>query len=315
MIRPISPRVFLSHANEDRERFVVGFAERLRAKGIDVWLDKWEIAPGDSLVDKIFEEGLKNADALIVVLSLKSVNKRWVREELNTAIVKRIESNTRIIPVVIENCDIPEALKATVWVRVPNLSSYEQELEQIVNALYGIKVKPPLGNPPRHILSEIAPLSGLTTTDSLVFKTACDCALASDCFYIDTAALSSFTREADIGEAMQQESLRILDERGYINATPSIGGFFLFEITRYGFEQYASRYIADYSQLVRTAAIKVLNGEVHSTAELATLVSQSRVVLDHVIGLFEDRGYLTAVKGIGDTLWLDISPQFRRDFS
>jgi hypothetical protein len=56
-----SPRVFLSHASEDKDRFVLPFARALRANGVDVWLDKWEILPGDSLVDKLFEEGLKGA--------------------------------------------------------------------------------------------------------------------------------------------------------------------------------------------------------------------------------------------------------------
>jgi hypothetical protein len=55
----MNPKIFLSHATEDKERFVVKFAEKLRTRGVDVWLDKWEILPGDSLVDKIFEEGLK----------------------------------------------------------------------------------------------------------------------------------------------------------------------------------------------------------------------------------------------------------------
>lgn len=79
------PKVFLSHAGEDKERFVVEFAKRLREKGVDAWFDKWEILPGDSLVDKIFEEGLKDADAIIVVLSENSINKPWVREELNAS--------------------------------------------------------------------------------------------------------------------------------------------------------------------------------------------------------------------------------------
>ncbi len=50
-----APKVFLSHASEDKDRFVVGFARQLRENGVDVWLDQWEMKPGDSLVDKIFE--------------------------------------------------------------------------------------------------------------------------------------------------------------------------------------------------------------------------------------------------------------------
>lgn len=65
----MNPKVFVSHASEDKNRFVLSFAKRLREKGIDAWLDRWEMAPGDSLVRKIFEEGLKEANAVIVVVS------------------------------------------------------------------------------------------------------------------------------------------------------------------------------------------------------------------------------------------------------
>jgi hypothetical protein len=70
-----APKVFLSHASEDKERFVIPFATSLRQIGIEVWLDKWEILPGDSLVDKLFEEGLKEADAFLVVVSAASISK------------------------------------------------------------------------------------------------------------------------------------------------------------------------------------------------------------------------------------------------
>ena len=85
----MNPKVFVSHAGEDKERFVLDFATKLRSKGIDAWVDKWEMYPGDSLVDKIFEEGIKNAQAVIVVLSKYSVDKPWVREELNASAVRR----------------------------------------------------------------------------------------------------------------------------------------------------------------------------------------------------------------------------------
>ena len=47
----LTPEIFLIHASEDKERFVLGFARKLRESGIDVWLDTWKMLPGDSLVD------------------------------------------------------------------------------------------------------------------------------------------------------------------------------------------------------------------------------------------------------------------------
>lgn len=54
----MNPKVFISHASEDKDRFVINFSTKLRSKGIDTWLDKWEMRPGDSLIDRIFEEGI-----------------------------------------------------------------------------------------------------------------------------------------------------------------------------------------------------------------------------------------------------------------
>lgn len=88
-----APRLFVSHASEDKERFAVEFATRLRSElGIDAWLDRWEIRGGDSLVARIFDEGLAGSDAVALVLSHASLTKPWVREELEVAVVRRIET-------------------------------------------------------------------------------------------------------------------------------------------------------------------------------------------------------------------------------
>src|ERR671939_1221098 len=152
----MNPKVFVSHASEDKERFVLGFATKLRAKGIDAWLDKWEILPGDSLIDKLFEEGVKNAQAVIVVVSKFSVNKPWVREELNAAMVRKINGMSKLIPVVIDDCQVPEALQTTVWERVKDLNSYNGELESIVSAIFEHREKPPIGAPPAYTHSAVS---------------------------------------------------------------------------------------------------------------------------------------------------------------
>lgn len=156
-----APKAFISHATLDKQRFVVGFATRLRDKGVDAWLDQWEMGPGDSLVDRIFEEGIKNAQAFVVVLSEISVNRPWVREELNVAVVRKIEGLTKLIPVIIDDCEIPEALRSTVWVRFENLDSYDEKLQEIVDAVFRRRDKPALGSPPAYATLADA-LPGLT---------------------------------------------------------------------------------------------------------------------------------------------------------
>ncbi len=139
------PKVFISHASEDKARFVARFAARLRENGVDAWLDQWEMKPGDSLVDRIFEQGLKSAQAVIIVLSAVGVTKPWVREELNNSAVSRINRGLRIIPVVIDQCEIPEALAATLWQRVDDLEHYDDAFQRILDAIFDRSTKPPVG--------------------------------------------------------------------------------------------------------------------------------------------------------------------------
>jgi hypothetical protein len=176
----VSPSVFIIHASEDKERFVLDFAAKLRSKGgLDAWVDIWEINPGDSLVDKIFEEGIKNAQVVVVVLSKYSVDKRWVREELNASVVKKINENIKLIPIVIDidDCQVPECLKSTVWEKIADIENYDSELERIVRSIYGQYEKPPIGKPPAYFQTIVDTIPNLTKIDSLVLKLSCEKAI------------------------------------------------------------------------------------------------------------------------------------------
>lgn len=173
-----NPKVFICHATEDKERFVLRLYERLRSKGIDAWLDTFEILPGDKLVTKIFNEGLKQSDAVIVVLSAVSIIKPFVQKELDAAVVKSIRERTRLIPIRLDSCEIPYCLLDTLYQEVLDVESYD--FERIVNAIYGQYERPPLGQPPIYVHDVLKP-DGLTPIDSTIFGHACRIALARPC--------------------------------------------------------------------------------------------------------------------------------------
>lgn len=58
--------VFLSHSSKDKA-VAHAVAERLRADGLTVWFDEWEIKPGDSIPAKI-EEGLEHSRVLVLCI-------------------------------------------------------------------------------------------------------------------------------------------------------------------------------------------------------------------------------------------------------
>jgi hypothetical protein len=195
----MSPKVFVSHASEDKDRFVLEFAKQLRANGVEAWLDKWEMLPGDSLVTKIFEEGIKDAQAVIVVLSKNSVEKPWVKHELDAACVKRINTGSKLIPVVIDDCEVPEVLKATLWENIRDTSSYQPNLDRIIASIFGASDKPPLGKPPAYVGAFGASVAGHNNVDSLVCKLACEFALETGSKHISFSAFCKYGDSVSTG--------------------------------------------------------------------------------------------------------------------
>jgi predicted peroxiredoxin len=130
-------KVFLSHASEDTDRLVKPFARALRAKSVDVWVDFWEIRDGDSLVTKIFEEGIGQAEAVLVIVSKYSVHKAWVEKELNVAVVRQIEKGIRLIPIVLDDQEVPVALQDTKYVKIRDPEHFQTQSEELVMSLHG----------------------------------------------------------------------------------------------------------------------------------------------------------------------------------
>lgn len=165
-------KVFLSYSSEDKA-FAVKFAEDLQRQSVDLWFDHWEINAGDSLVQKIFFEGLAHCDVFLVLLSKNSVKSKWVKEELDTAIIRKIEGATRIIPIIIEKCDMPVPLKPLKWVNLTE--NYETGIREIIKSIFNVSEKPPLGKIPSYIselkksvggLSRIASTLGIALLNS-----------------------------------------------------------------------------------------------------------------------------------------------------
>ena len=101
-------RVFISYTTADRP-FVSQLAARLKSDMVDLWYDEWEIGIGDSIVEMI-NRGLADSDVLLIVLSKQSLKSRWVVEELNSMMARVVEKRASVLPVLLEECDVPPTL-------------------------------------------------------------------------------------------------------------------------------------------------------------------------------------------------------------
>jgi hypothetical protein len=308
-------KVFISHASEDKERFVNGFATRLRERGIDAWLDKWEMGPGDPLVDKIFEEGIRPCNAFIIVLSAVSVTKRWVREELNAAFVKRIAENCKIIPILIEECDIPECLKSTLWVKIDLAGSYEAGFEAVVQSILAITTKPPLAAPPKYARTVCDIVPGLNSIDSIVLDLACREKLESGHVQLIADRVFERANAVDIPRELFNESLDILKQEGRITGVSLTGRTIaFFRITEFAFDQFLRSKLDDYEAIVRSIGLAILNKCLRGSQEIADATGQPKVLINHLLSQMANQHLFRVYRSGMDIVVSHLSPMLKRTF-
>lgn len=107
--------------------------DRLQKAGHEVWLDKKSLRVGDNLIEKI-HEGIKEADALIVIVSKNALRSSWVMHEFSAFALGDISSDkSRIMPVLIDNSSVPQYLAKYVYVDLT--TDLEEGIQRIINSL------------------------------------------------------------------------------------------------------------------------------------------------------------------------------------
>lgn len=90
--------VFVSHASEDKARFVDSFVAALEARGLRVWYDSNEIQLGDDFRRRM-DDGLARSRFGVVILS-PNFFKYWPEAELSALFnQERVFDQTRILPI------------------------------------------------------------------------------------------------------------------------------------------------------------------------------------------------------------------------
>jgi tetratricopeptide (TPR) repeat protein len=97
-------KIFISYTTAD-DNFVKQLRKELESQGLDVWIDSQNLRGGDILKTEI-ESAIKDASALIVVISPNVFNSTWVRQEVLFA-QKHLET---IVPILIEGMKPPSLL-------------------------------------------------------------------------------------------------------------------------------------------------------------------------------------------------------------
>lgn len=124
--------VFLIHSPKDKN-VVQGVAERLRADGLHVCFDRWEIKPKDSAPAKIVEE-LERSRVLVLCMSADGFGSEWTQLESSTFRFRDpLNKERRFIPLRLDDAPIKGSLAQFLHARW-RPEDREQEYSRLLEA-------------------------------------------------------------------------------------------------------------------------------------------------------------------------------------
>ena len=121
-------KVFLCHSAGDK-RHVRSLYKRLRADGFEPWLDEENLLPGQEW-DREITKAVRSSDVVVVCCSYASINKAgFIQKEIKYALDvadEQPENAIFIIPLKLEECEIPDRLRRWHWVNLFDKRGYEK---------------------------------------------------------------------------------------------------------------------------------------------------------------------------------------------
>jgi hypothetical protein len=127
-----APDLFLSYFHEDTD-FVIRLANAVARRGFLVWYDRIGLTAGISF-PHIIERALELANYVGIVATAKSIERPWVRREIDATYVRENEEAREIlIPLRLDDSKLPLFLRTKQWCNFRE--SFEQGLEELIATL------------------------------------------------------------------------------------------------------------------------------------------------------------------------------------
>jgi tetratricopeptide (TPR) repeat protein len=145
--------VFLSHSSQDKP-VVRQVAEALRARGLNVWFDEWNLTPGRRWISEL-EQAVATTKVVIVLVGKHGYG-HWEQFEYEAALSELVSRGLPILPVLLpgapEKSELPSVLRSFTWVDLRAGLSREG-LDRLEWGVTGkrpsLNIAPPVLSPPR----------------------------------------------------------------------------------------------------------------------------------------------------------------------
>jgi hypothetical protein len=128
-------RVFLCHSSKDKPVIRQLYLKLRSEKWLDPWLDEEKLLPGVDWELEI-KLAIKSSHAVIVFLTKHSISKEgFIQKEIGQALSvaeEKPEGTLFVIPVRLEECDVPNKLQRWQWLNFYEENSYNKLLNSLL---------------------------------------------------------------------------------------------------------------------------------------------------------------------------------------
>lgn len=131
--------IFISHTKKDKP-LIEPIAQKLsKIYGEEkVFYDSWSIQPGDGIIDEI-NKGLKTCKFFFFFVSQNSLSSKMVDLEWQNALMKATKEEVKIIPIKIDDCQMPPVLLQNLYIDFVNYGP-DEALRQMIAVINGERV-------------------------------------------------------------------------------------------------------------------------------------------------------------------------------
>ena len=305
-------KVFISHDSRDKKRFVEGFATKLLENGIDVWYDEWELKLGDSLMTTF--DAISQCDIFISIISEYSVESNWVKEESDSAFLKKIENNVKFIPVILPGqFEKPSYINHILYCKISDLNNYESEFKRLLSDIFGISTKPKVGNEPR--FTTISPINELEKSDTIVLKMIGDFIIKHNVHSINFDKIVELVNDFDLTSDQAKSSLEMLNDLKYVDYTIVFSGEFLnIHFTYQGTLLYCKNFVKDFDEILRRIFALIINENLRTNKQIIEKTKIDCLIINGILECLENYHYIKLTKTMDGTFIIVKIPEMGKRY-
>lgn len=152
--------IFLSHNSRDKS-IVEPIALRLREEfgQANVFYDCWSIQPGDGIIAKM-NEGIAKCKICYYFVSNNSLDSFMVNLEWQNVLMRMSKRETRLIPVRIDNCEMPAILMQSLYIDLYSMG-LDNAIDYILDTAKGNNTFRPVFETTKNLVAYLTPSIGL----------------------------------------------------------------------------------------------------------------------------------------------------------